>query len=169
MKFLRLAMLAAVVVALGAGTALANPSSSSCLGCHSGFVDRGDLHDAHTAFINSCTYCHVSVGDTPPTGSSGQDENNGCSGCHSAGGTSQHHITTAASGCGCHADPGDWPRGLESDTPPYYGTAATSLTDPCDDNLDNDGDDLYDAADGDCTQTPVRDSSWSVIKEAYGS
>jgi hypothetical protein len=166
MKHLRYGLIAIFVLAFAAPAAWGFGSTGSCVGCHDGFPGPGPLHSAHTAFINSCTYCHTSVGDTPQTGSSGQDPENSCSGCHVLGGVVQHHITTGASGCGCHSGESG---GLESDTPPYYGTAATSLRFSCFDGLDNDGDDLYDGGDPDCIGVDTEDRSWTVIKEIYGT
>jgi len=166
MRFLVIGLSTVLLVVSGAGAAWANGSTSECLGCHPGFSGFGATHTLHTGIVSECDYCHTVTGDTPLTGSSRIDPENSCSGCHTKDGTAAHHITTAASGCGCHAagDPG-----AESDVPPYYGTAATALTDPCDDSLDNDGDNVYDGDDTDCGQTPIGDRSWSVIKEVYGA
>lgn len=38
----------------------------------------------------------------------------------------------------------------ENVSPPYYGRSDVNVNDPCADNLDNDGDGLYDSADPDC-------------------
>ena len=168
MKHVRVALIAAFVLALAAPAAWGWPSvGDGCLGCHTNFKGPGNLtHDLHVnGIVNGCTYCHTSVGDTPDTGSSGSDPNNACSGCHTSGGTAEHHITTAAHTCGCHA--GDL-RGLESDEPPYFGTAATSLTDACADAIDNDGDGLYDSKDSDCPAVPINGPSWTLIKAIYG-
>lgn len=167
MRALVLATLAAVwLVTLGPQESVAYPSTADCVGCHSGFPGFGPSHAAHTAIVASCTYCHTVTGDVPATNSSGLDPENSCSGCHTKGGTAAHHVVTAASTCGCHS--GD-PAGMENTAPPYFGTAATALTDPCADGIDNDGDNVYDTDDSDCPGTPVQDRAWSVIKEAYGS
>jgi hypothetical protein len=169
MKHLRNGLLAAVCLMIGAGTAWAWGDSGNCLGCHQDFGGFGaPTHDLHNTFVNDCLYCHTSVGDTPRTSSSGLDANNGCSGCHTGGGTAQHHQTTGADGCGCHNNTTSWPRNTEDFEPPYYDTAATTLRFSCFDGIDNDGDDLYDAGDDDCAGVPVEDRSWTAIKQIYG-
>ena len=84
------------------------------------------------------------------------------------GGVNLRHSTTGADGCGCH---GGVAQISESDVPPYYGTAATSLEDwrMCLDNLDNDGDLFADGDDSDCDGVSNDDRSWTVIKDYYGS
>ena len=59
---------------------------------------------------------------------------------------------------------------MESDVPPYYGTAATTLEtwNVCFDGLDNDGDGDRDGGDSDCASVPTEWKSWSVIKDHYG-
>lgn len=169
MRALKFGLIALSLVALGAGTAWGYPSAGNCTGCHTEFGGIGAAtHELHNTFVNGCTYCHTSIGDTPQTSSSGSDPNNGCSGCHSGGGTAQHHITTGASGCNCHSSTTSWPRGTESTEGPYYDTAATSLRFACFDGLDNDGDNIYDGNDPDCIGVPNDERSWSVIKQIYG-
>ena len=168
MKHVRVALIAAFILALAAPVAWGWPAvDGGCLNCHTNFKGPGKAtHDLHTGgIVNQCRYCHTQTGDTPDTGSSGLDPNNGCSGCHTAGGTAEHHITTAQHTCGCHG--GD-SRGTEADEPPYFGTAATPLVDACDDNIDNDGDDLYDSKDDDCPAVPTKNQSWTLIKSVYG-
>jgi hypothetical protein len=171
MKHLRHGLLAVALVAFGASGAWAYGSAGSCTNCHMNFGGPGAAtHDLHAdvasgGFVLGCTYCHTSVGDTPSTGSSGQDPQNGCSGCHVLGGVNRHHATTGASSCGCHS--GVAPIS-ESDTPPYYGTAATSKQFSCFDGLDNDGDNDYDGNDQDCVGVPNEERSWSIIKQIYG-
>ena len=170
MNHLKSVLMVILVLSVGAPAAMAFQSFNDCSGCHQNFKGPGEVtHDLHNTFINSCLYCHRSVGDTPDTYRSGMDPSNGCSGCHTGGGTAQHHVTTGASGCGCHSDTGQWPRNTEDFEPPYFDTAATSLRFSCFDGIDNDGDNLYDGNDADCAGVPADDRSWTVIKEYYGS
>ena len=172
MKHLRYGLIAFFVLAFAAPAAWGFGSFDSCKSCHQGFEGGpgAPTHDMHTAVVTGgCLYCHTSVGDTPATSSSGADPENGCSGCHTGGGTAQHHITTAAATCGCHSNTTTWPRNTEDFEPPYYDTAATSLRFSCFDGIDNDGDDLYDGNDSDCAGVPNEDRSWTVIKEIYGT
>lgn len=171
MRHLRLGLIAIFLVSLGAGSAWAWGNSSNCVGCHSTMNPLngdGALHSAHAAgLVTDCGWCHPSGGGLPVlTNESELDPDNSCTGCHSLGGL--YAIHTAAN-CGCHAaDPP--PAGLESDKPPYYGTAATTFgtTRQCWDELDNDGDGDVDGADQDCIGVPNEWKSWSTIKEHYG-
>lgn len=116
----------------------------------------------------ACDLCH-SNGDNrnPYIGRSNSTANNsglGCTGCHQAAGLRAHHDRNGVNSCvGCHGTETAPP---ESTPPPYYGTADTKASNPCNDNpiansgenwsvgdflgLDNDGDNLYDLADFDC-------------------
>ncbi|KKK94281.1 hypothetical protein LCGC14_2684430, partial [marine sediment metagenome] len=68
-------------------------------------------------------------------------------------GLRQHHVNAGISSCsGCHtdADPANYTPVGEDVFPPFYGVVANlTVDDPATDNLDNDGDLLYDAADPD--------------------
>jgi hypothetical protein len=171
MRFLKYGFFAVVLVAFGASGAWAWGDTGNCLDCHQDFGGFGEAtHDLHNTFVEDCGYCHVVNGDTPLTGESRNDANNSCSGCHTGGGTAQHHVTTGADGCGCHNNTSNWPRGTEDFEPPYYdNAAATTLRFSCFDNIDNDGDDLYDADDSDCDGVPTENRSWTVIKDYYGT
>jgi len=171
MRYLKFGLLAVVLVAFGASGAWAWGDSGNCLGCHQDFGGEGEAtHDLHTAFMPECGFCHVVAGDTPSTATSASDPDNGCSGCHTGGGLAQHHVTTGAATCGCHNNTSTWPRGTEDFEPPYYDNAeATTLRFSCFDNLDNDGDDLYDGDDSDCDGVPTESRSWTVIKDFYGT
>ena len=168
MRLVQVSIIVGLVLAFGSTAALAFGSFSGCETCHTTFGGFGTAtHDLHVDFVNACTYCHTSVGDTPSTGSSGMDPENSCSGCHVLNGTVGHHRITEASDCSpCHD--GVVADGSEADLPPYYGTAATSLQWSCFDGIDNDGDNLYDGGDNDCDSVPTLDRSWSVIKKVYG-
>jgi hypothetical protein len=65
----------------------------------------------------------------------------------------------------CHMD--DDPPVAENVAPPLYGTASTDLTDPCQDNLDNDGDLDTDQDDSNCTGTAVDGFSWAALKSLF--
>lgn len=153
-------------------------SGSQCETCHSSFVDRGALHDTHVGFTGNCRMCHPgSPGSKPVSTSTASDATTfSCLGCHGrdygpaglqAAGLRTHHANNGVTGCSvCHgSDPTPVP---EDSLPPHYGRSDVSLTDPCADMLDNDGDNLYDAGDSDCT-TPVEPSTWGRIKALYKS
>ncbi len=88
-------------------------------------------------------------------------------------GLRQHHFNAGVTECvGCHldADPANYVAVGEDVLPPYYADPGTNHpdipTDPCNQDgsenfagapqgQDNDGDGLYDADDGDCTETAV--------------
>ena len=136
------------------------------------FGAAGSKHDMHrsSSFMGTaCGLCHVVTGDNPLMNSSagsGSVVGVGCTGCHNAAGLRQHHRVTGASQCsGCHASPEVPP--AENTNPPYYGTSATKANNACNpvatallnenwsvgdfEGLDNDGDNLYDTSDPDCT------------------
>jgi len=167
MRFVIVAL--TIGLAFGATTAFAYGSFDGCKSCHQNFKGPGQaIHDLHNTFITNCRYCHKSIGDTPLTNSSGLDAAHSCNGCHVQKGTVGRHRASGSSNCSpCHD--GVVADGVENVAPFYYGTAATSLTDPCADNIDNDGDLLTDGLDGDCTQTPVEDASWTILKQIYGN
>ena len=165
MKYLRIGLITTLLIALGAGAAWAWGDAGECVTCHTSMTIGGELHTAHNTFITDCGWCHTTDGDPAvSTNSSDNDPENSCTGCHNLGGLYPIHTVE---NCGCHGlDP---PAPInESDLPPYYNTAATSLTNPCNDNLDNDGDGLVDRDDTDCPSVDVEWKSWSSIKEAYG-
>lgn len=165
MKFLRLGIVAISLLALSAGSAFAWGNASNCTGCHPALDAGGELHTLHNSIINDCGWCH-SADNSVRTNTSELAAENGCNGCHTLGGL--YAIHTAAN-CGCHsADPP--PAGLESDVPPYYGTAATPYGESrvCWDELDNDGDGDVDKGDQDCANVDNEWKSWSTIKEHYG-
>ena len=109
--------------------------SGECDQCHYYGSSGGSWHNAHMAqsCISSCGYCHSG----PPLSRSH------CNECHEAEGTSYHHDCAGeTSDClSCH-----------SDAPPPEQADVTACLDECEDNLDNDGDCLYDGDDGDCLQ-----------------
>jgi len=149
-------MIALVAFAAWAPNAEANPSTSSCVGCHTDFAG-GSGSTAHQGHLGlglpgSCNACHINIGDTPPTPN--------CGDCHVQPGLPVHHETAGAASCvACH--PG---------TPAPENTAVfgyqglTVSLNPCDGSeerfasftvsLDNDGDGLYDGNDPDCGPAP---------------
>jgi hypothetical protein len=161
-------------------------AADGCVQCHPTFRSFGALHSLHTGFTTTCSACHVNTGDIPSMSESGADPNYGCNGCHVGAGNRLHHINAGAPPDGngllcsaCHGnDPAPDP---ENVPPPFYGSALTPLTDPCEtdtalggedysgDNLglDNDGDLLYDSADPDCETVPVDPDTWGAIKDLF--
>jgi hypothetical protein len=138
---------------------------------------KHDMHRASAHMDTDCSLCHSSGdGRNPFIGRSDGTASNpgvGCTGCHgrdyggvvgnSGVGLRAHHFATGTTLCaGCHtSDPEPLP---EDVAPTYYGTVDTRADDPCNsapdhlenwsvgdtEGLDNDGDDVYDEADGDC-------------------
>jgi hypothetical protein len=136
---------------------------------------NGDKHRMHRNNSNmgtDCVLCHRSDdNDNPFIGSSDGVPPTvaglGCTGCHVASGLRKHHATTGTTACysggsGCHgAGPETAP--AENVFPPYYGNGYTKCNNPgntalvanTNENwsvgdfigLDNDGNNLYDAAD----------------------
>lgn len=102
-------------------------------------------------------------------------------------GLRQHHFVSGVELCSdCHADanPASYTPVGENVLPEYYvnpGTGHPAMpTAPClgsggenfagaTSGLDNDGDGVYDLADGDCAGTPVEPTSWAALKALYGS
>ncbi len=139
--------------------------------------DKHRMHRDSSFMDADCNLCHTSGDDDNPfVGSSDGTANNpgvGCVGCHgrdyggdignSGVGLRAHHAVNGVTACAlCHvSDPISLP---ESVQPIYYGTVDTRVDDSCNSapdhlenwsigdtlGLDNDGDNLYDAADGDC-------------------
>lgn len=151
-------------------------TDSQCSSCHSGFVDKGPLHDTHTSFISSsCNMCHPSGPGSKPvsTSSAGMAGTYSCLGCHGndyggstgmqAAGLRAHHAAHSVSCSGCHS--GDPAPIAENVAPPHYALSAVNL-DTCSDNLDNDGDDDYDMIDINCA-VPVEETTWGRIKSLY--
>ena len=134
----------------------------------------GDKHRMHRNSANmgtACDLCHRSDdNDNPFIKSSngiGTVPGLGCTGCHVGSGLRKHHATTGTLACysggaGCHGTGPETPP-AENVSPPYYGTAYTKANNPgntvqaanTNENwsvgdfigLDNDGNNLYDAAD----------------------
>jgi hypothetical protein len=152
-----------------------NESNPNCTTCHPGF--RGgfgaSLHDNHLDNLVSgpCTTCHAgSGGSTPvPTGTDNPDEFTGCVGCHGrdedvgndsvspgrAAGLRQHHPSFAkCAGCHTDANPANYTPVGEDTLPRFYVADLAVTDDPCSDNLDNDGNDLYDGDDDACAAPP---------------
>ena len=157
--------------------ALDNCSQSQC---HPGFdTVGGPTHQLHTAITNDCTLCHTDFpGNIPvytmpaPAG----DNLEGCRGCHGVDNNTGDGIPNfnfddqwavglrafhenpfgadQAGACSfCHStDVAPLP---ENTVPLYYGLFLGNVTDPCADNLNNDGNDdgtteLLDANDPAC-------------------
>jgi hypothetical protein len=171
MKFLRLGLVAISLLALSAGAAFAWGNASNCVDCHTDLNpnnEGGALHSAHAGgLVTECGYCHPAGGGLPVrTNESELAAENSCNGCHTLGGLYAKH---GPENCFCHQANPPAP-GLESDVPPYYGTAATPYGESrvCWDNLDNDGDGDVDSRDEDCANVDNEWKSWSTIKEHYG-
>ncbi len=132
-------------------------------------ASKHEMHRAATSMDTACALCHTS-GDNhnPYTYSSDGTANNtglGCSGCHMGEGLRRHHEANGVGLCyDCH-DPFEQ-AAPENTKPPYYGTPDTRANHPenlvpvanTNENwsigdflgLDNDGNNLYDAADFAC-------------------
>jgi len=154
-------------------------TSTQCSVCHSGFQSRGTLHDVHLTFISNCGMCHPSNPGSTPVSTFMASDNTAysCLGCHGrdyggstgmqAAGLRAFHLNQQSVNCsGCHpSDPS--PFG-ENVNPVHYGRSDVTLTNACNDNLDNDGDGVRDANDPDC-QVPVETSTWGGVKALYRS
>lgn len=152
-----------------------------CNNCHRFRGGGATLHTDHrNGATNNCGLCHMD-GQNPsaPVYTSDSDASVaapsgfGCVGCHGrdygTAGSPQVEarglrIRHAARGCDACHDLTDVPVG-ENVAPPYYGRADVTPVDPCNPNgleeflgdgngLDNDGDDLYDQNDPDCSGSP---------------
>ncbi|MFO0838498.1 MAG: putative metal-binding motif-containing protein [Phycisphaerae bacterium] len=137
--------------------------------------DKHEMHRNASYMATNCDLCHTTGdGRNPFLKSSNGTANNpgvGCLGCHGqnyggsignlGAGLRAHHAANGVTLCSdCHSDPAPLP---ETSRPVYYGTADTRVNDPCNigpaflenwsvgdtRGLDNDGDNLYDAADPD--------------------
>jgi hypothetical protein len=125
-----------------------------------------EMHRASTSMATACNLCHFGASRTPVyTYQSNGTANNqglGCSGCHVGPGLRKHHSANGVTQCyDCH-DPAETSV-AENVKPPYYGTLDTKVNNPgntvlvasTNENwsigdflgLDNDGNNLYDAAD----------------------
>jgi hypothetical protein len=158
-----------------------NGTGTDCATCHGNFTgststkgsvfpsgNKHTMHRSNTYMDTDCDLCHTSTDqDNPFIGSSdgvGNVEGLGCAGCHVGSGLRAHHEINGVTCYGtCHS-PQTSP--AESVSPPYYGTAYTKVSNPCNDvqaantgenwtvgdfvGSDNDGDNLYDQADFDC-------------------
>ncbi len=131
-------------------------------------ASKHEMHRASTSMNTACALCHT-TGDNrnPFIGSSDGTTHNqglGCSGCHVAAGLRLHHEANGITVCGdCHNPETSVPENVK---PPYYGTVDTKVDNPenlvlaanTNENwsvgdfigLDNDGNNLYDAADYAC-------------------
>ena len=153
-----------------------------CVDCHDGFVKRGPLHDMHVGnqqMTANCSLCHVSTGDNPQTWTSGETGGQGCRGCHGIDngtefgwgvGLRLHHANAGAPADAngqhcfdCHTD--NFSPAPENAFPVYYARSDVNVKSPCDSQsatgedwdadgagLDNDGDLVYDEADGNCLE-----------------
>ena len=159
------AALAVVVLAAPAAFAFGT-YTSGCDNCHGSFTSgEPSLHDVHQTVVFACRDCHTNTGDDPQTGSSGNYPDYSCNGCHYLGGIVLYHTTQQGAGCGCHPGPVANPENV----PPYYYEGGRSgLTDPCADNLDNDGDGTRDVMDPDCAVANWEET-WSTVKSLFGA
>jgi hypothetical protein len=168
---------AAAVIWASAGIAYDEYTDSMCSSCHDGFVDKGPLHDTHTAITGTCTMCHPSNPGSKPVSTSQASDGTAysCLGCHGrdyggstgvqAAGLRAHHAVSGITICGgCHS--GDPAPLAETVLPPHYSRGDVNVIDTCADNLDNDGDDIYDDLDEDCG-LPVENTTWGRVKALY--
>lgn len=137
---------------------------------------KHEMHRAANAMATDCLLCHFTPGDQPFTYQSAGTADTpglGCVGCHGQDygpgiqkgvGLRLHHFEHDVTFCiGCH--PEDPPPLPEDVAPEYYGSPDTLADLSCNTDmpnsgenwsigdlvgLDNDGDDVYDAADSDC-------------------
>src|SRR5512133_1376708 len=130
---------------------------------------KHEMHRASTSMATACNLCHsTSDNRNPFTGTSTGTAANvglGCSGCHVGTGLRAHHAANGVTVCyGCHMMEMSLPENVK---PPYYGIVDTRANHPenldpvanTNENwsvgdyagLDNDGNNLYDAADFACS------------------
>ncbi len=135
-------------------------------------ASKHEMHRASTSMATACNLCHsTSDNRNPYTYTSTGTANNvglGCSGCHVGPGLRAHHAANGIDICGdCHVPEQPVPENVK---PPYYGTIDTKANHPenlapvanTNENwsigdfvgLDNDGNNLYDAADFVCAPFP---------------
>jgi nitrate/TMAO reductase-like tetraheme cytochrome c subunit len=170
-------LVAAAVLWAGSSVAYDTYTGTICSTCHSGFQSKGPLHDTHTAITGTCGMCHPSNPGSKPvsTWQASDATAYSCLGCHGrdygggygkqAAGLRAHHAANGVTVCGgCHSfDPVPL---SEATPPPHYSRPDVDITGVCADNLDNDGDDLYDDLDTDCI-VPVESTTWGRIKQLY--
>ncbi len=134
---------------------------------------KHEMHRASTSMATACNLCHSTSDNRNPYTytSSGTAANQGlgCSGCHVGAGLRAHHVANGIDICNdCHFPEISAP---ENTKPPYYGTIDTNADHPenlipvanTNENwsvgdylgLDNDGNNLYDAADFACAPYKV--------------
>ncbi len=163
-------------------SAFSYPMYMGCAMCHPGYQDQGPLHDMHVGggqMTSNCLLCHINIGDSPRTYTSGDPDGQGCRGCHGVdNGTSfewgaglrEHHRQSDITIClNCHSDS---PSSIlpENTLPVYYGRPDVNVNYPCSsttpggedwdgdgEGLDNDGDLVYDEGDPDCAGTGAGD------------
>ncbi|MHC4083346.1 MAG: GC-type dockerin domain-anchored protein [Planctomycetota bacterium] len=138
---------------------------------------KHEMHRGNQNMNTECDLCHIQQGDNPFMALSAGTPDNpgvGCVGCHgrdyggavgnSGVGLRAHHFINDVTVCaGCHPnDPDPLPENI---LPTYYGTVDTDADDSCNqgpaflenwsvgdtEGLDNDGDNLYDEDDPDCS------------------
>ena len=135
------------------------PGNDECLVCHNQIGDNpSTFSSGNPDYPFSCAGCHGREGDNTPNDGAFGGTNPGRS-----DGLRNHHRSNGITTCDiCHT--ADQTPSLvgESTLPPNYGgpplapPSAALIADPCSDaqfgpdGLDNDGDNLYDAADPDC-------------------
>ena len=171
------------LVALCGTDALAFPDTAGCRTCHPNFQGGpgNALHDLHVGtaqMTNNCRLCHSSFFNAPVDINESLDGVS-CIGCHLSRGLWERHQASGISCAPCHTN---WPTpDPENTNPPYYGRTDVLLTDPCERNpqqggedfdndgrgLDNDGDTLYDGDDPDCGPIPVEEDTWGSIKTLF--
>lgn len=139
--------------------------------------NKHEMHRNASFMDTECDLCHLEGFSNPFIGRSNGTPNNpgvGCTGCHgrdyggnighSGVGLRAHHAVNGVNECAdCHdQDPPPLPENVK---PKYYGTPDTRADDPCNAGpnhlenwsigdvlgLDNDGDNVYDQDDSDCT------------------
>jgi hypothetical protein len=180
-KALSLTCICAVFMVVGPTDTFAYGTfGGGCKDCHNTgdeFDGPGEpLHDLHNTFASSCFRCHNSTGDNPVTSLTADTPlDRGCVGCHGrsedagndglGAGLRQHHYNSGQTVCaGCHTDanPSNYTPVGEDVFPPFY--IDEDLL-PCEDTLDNDGDNTYDEADSDCIQI-IEDSDCDGIADS---
>jgi hypothetical protein len=169
-KALSLTCICAVFMVIGATDTFAYGTYDGCMSCHTGFTGRGPLHDVHLALdiAGDCTLCHTGPGPSKPVPVSlnpSDASGTGCVGCHGriedggidfgsdglGAGLRQRHQNKGQFCGGCHDENEGYTPVGEDVLPPFYTLAQVDLV-PCDDTLNNDGDDNKDGDDSDCIQ-----------------
>lgn len=173
-------LIAVGCIALFTAQGSAFPLADGCRTCHPTFQGGfgNQLHDMHLEMLpgNNCGLCHTNVPDIPDVNES--SDGISCIGCHVSPGLWEHHLNEGISCAPCHTT---WPTpDPESTLPPNYTRADVSLTNPCEtdranggedysgdgEGLDNDGDLLYDFDDPDCT-VQISIMTWGQVKAIY--